>query len=69
MSLVMRDTADGGRKTLQILRSYYAGKGKPRIISLYTELAPLQKMASESVIFFECNIIRAKTAIIILIKR
>ena len=27
-----------GRAALKILRDYYAGKGKPRVISLYTEL-------------------------------
>jgi len=60
LSLVMRDAADDGRKALQILRGYYAGKGKPRIISLYTELTSLQKMANESVTDY---IIRAETAI------
>lgn len=49
LSLVMRDPADDGRKALQILRSYYAGKGKPRIISLYAKLTSFQKMANESV--------------------
>lgn len=49
LSLVMRDAADDGRKALQILRGYYAGKGKPRIISLYTELTSLQKMENERV--------------------
>ncbi|KAL1278847.1 hypothetical protein QQF64_025520 [Cirrhinus molitorella] len=29
LSLVMRYAADDGRKALQILRAYYAGKGKP----------------------------------------
>lgn len=43
LSLVMREAADDGRKALGILRNYYAGKGKPRIISLYTELTSLQK--------------------------
>lgn len=60
MSLVMRDAADDGRKALQILRSYYAGKSKPRIISLYTELTSLQKEANESVTDY---IIRAENAI------
>lgn len=60
LSLVMRDAADDGRKALQILRGYYAGKGKPRIISLYTELTSLQKMENESVTDY---IIRAETAI------
>ena len=49
LSLIMRDATDNGRKALQILRDYYAGKGKPRIISLYTELMSLQKSKDESV--------------------
>ncbi len=60
LSLVMRDAVDDGRKALRILRAYYAGKGKPRIISLYTELTSLQKTANESVTDY---IIRAETAI------
>lgn len=60
LCLVMRDAADDGRKALQILREHYAGKGKPRVISLYTELMSLQKAANESVTDY---IIRAETAI------
>lgn len=60
LSLVMRDAADDGRKALQILRDHYAGKGKPRVISLYTELTSLQKGINESVTDY---IIRAETAI------
>lgn len=32
---------DDGRKALKIIRDYYAGKRKLRIISLYTELTSL----------------------------
>ena len=49
LSLVMREAADDGRAALRILRNYYAGKGKPRIVCLYTELTSLQKMSFESV--------------------
>lgn len=49
LSLVMRKAADDGRAALEILCGYYAGKGKPRVISLYTELTSLQKTASESI--------------------
>lgn len=56
LSLVMRD----GRKALEILREYYAGRGKPRIISLYTMLTSLQKANDESVMDY---IIRAETTI------
>ena len=41
LSLVLRDAADDGRKALQILREHYMGKGKPRIITLWTELSLL----------------------------
>lgn len=60
LSLVMRDAADNGRKALKILRDHYAGKGKPRVISLYTELTSLQIAASETITDY---IIRAETAI------
>lgn len=60
LSLVMREAADDGRAALKILREYYAGKGKPRVISLYTELTSLQKSASECVTDY---VIRAETAI------
>ena len=60
LSLVMREAADDGRKALRILRDYYAGKGKPRIISLYTELTSLQKSSSESVTDY---VLRAETYI------
>lgn len=60
LSLVMREAADDGRGALKILRDYYAGKGKPRIVSLYTELTSLQKLSSESVTDY---VIRAETSI------
>ncbi|XP_061746170.1 zinc finger protein 227-like [Nerophis ophidion] len=60
LSLVMRDATDDGRKALQILRDHYAGKDKPCVVSLYTELTSLQKGVSESVADY---IIRAETAI------
>ena len=56
----MRDVPNNGRKALQILREYYAGRGKPRIINLYTTLTSLQKANDESVMDY---IIRAETAI------
>ena len=34
LSLIMREVSDNGREALRILRDHYAGKGKPRIISL-----------------------------------
>ena len=58
LSLVMREAADDGRAA--ILRDYYAGKGKPRIVCLYTELTSLQKMSFESETDY---VIRAETSI------
>jgi len=59
LALVMRDAIDDGRKALQILRAHYAGTGKLRVISLYTELTSLVKSANESVTDY---VIRAETA-------
>uniref|UniRef100_A0A1A8HI63 CCHC-type domain-containing protein n=1 Tax=Nothobranchius korthausae TaxID=1143690 RepID=A0A1A8HI63_9TELE len=56
----MRDAADDGRKALIILREHYAGKGKPRIISLYTKLTALQQKSGESVTDY---LLRAEAAI------
>lgn len=40
LSLVMREASDDGRRALQVLRDHYAGKGKPRVISLYIVYIP-----------------------------
>jgi hypothetical protein len=56
----MRDAADDGRKALQILRNHYANQGKPRIITLYTELTSLEKSLHETVTDY---LIRAEKAI------
>ena len=48
LALIMRDAKDDGRKAMKLLREHYAGKGKPRVISLYTELTSLSKKADES---------------------
>lgn len=60
LSLIMRDAPDNGRRALEILRDYYAGKGKPRIINLYTTLTWLQKKRGETVTDY---VIRAEAAI------
>lgn len=60
LSLIMRDAPDNAREALKILRGYYAGRGKPRIINLYTMLTSLQKTNSESVTDY---VIRAETTI------
>ena len=49
LSLIMKEAVDNGREALGILRDHYAGKGKPRIISLYTELTSLRKEQNEGV--------------------
>ena len=49
LSLIIRDAQDDGRKALKILREYYRGSSKPRVISLYTELTSLKMGSEESV--------------------
>ena len=49
LSLIMREASDNGREALGILRDHYVGKGKPRIISLYTELTLLRKEQNDGV--------------------
>ncbi|KAJ8391909.1 hypothetical protein AAFF_G00083800 [Aldrovandia affinis] len=60
LSLVMREAADDVPKALKILRDYYAGRGKPRIVSLYIELTSLKMSSSESVTDY---VIRAENTI------
>ena len=57
--LVMRDARDNGRKAFKILKQYYAGSNKPRIISLYTQLTSLKKNENESITDY---ILRAESA-------
>ena len=59
LALVIREAKDDGRKALSVLREHYQGKGKPRIIALYTELTSLQMREGESTTDY---IIRAETA-------
>ena len=49
LSLVMTDARDDDRKALKILRAQYTGTGKPRVISLYTELTLLVQSDHETV--------------------
>lgn len=58
LSLVMRDASRDGRKALEILRRHYAGKDKPRVVSLYCELSSLHKASNETITDY---IIRAET--------
>ena len=57
--LIIRDAKDKGREAFQILRTHYRGKGKQRIITLYTELTSLIKSSTESLTDY---IIKAETA-------
>jgi hypothetical protein len=59
LSLIIRDAKDDGRRALEILREHYLGQGKPRIVSLYTELTSLKMASDETVTDY---IIRAETA-------
>ena len=56
LSLVMRDARDDGRKAFQILKDHYAGSGKPRIITLYTQLTSLKKGPSETTTDFALRV-------------
>ena len=59
LSLVIREARDDGPGALAILRQHYQGKGKPRVISLYTELTTLKKADNKSIVDY---VIRAETA-------
>ncbi|GFS00939.1 CCHC-type zinc finger, nucleic acid binding protein a [Elysia marginata] len=43
LNLIIRDARIGDRKPLKILRGHYQPTGKPRIITLYTQLTSLTK--------------------------
>ena len=58
LSLIIRDADNDGRGAIRILRSHYLPKGKPRVITLYTELTSLIKSSTESVTDY---LIRAET--------
>ena len=63
LSLVMRDARDDGRKALKILRDHYAGRSKPRILTLYTELTTLAKKQNETVMEYILRAEKAATAL------
>ena len=44
LSLVTRVARDNGRKVLTILREHHLSKGKPNVISFYTELTYLRRL-------------------------
>ena len=49
LSLVIREAKDDRRKAFKILRDFYVGSSKPRVITLYNQLTTLVKRESESV--------------------
>ena len=49
LSLVMREAKDDGRKSMEILRTHYLSKGKPRIVGLYRQLSSLNRTDHESI--------------------
>jgi len=59
LSLIINDAKDDGRKAIGILRDYYLGKSKPRLIALYTELTTLRLNSEEDITNY---IIRAERA-------
>ena len=63
LALVMRNVRDEGRKALKSLRAHYAGTGKPRIISLYTELTSLVKSEHDTVTDYVIRVETAETAL------
>ena len=58
LNLIIREAKDNGRKALGILRGHYLGKGKSRVIYLYTQLTTLKLKEEESVTDY---LIRAET--------
>ena len=63
LSLIMIEASDNGSEALRILRDHYAGKGKPRIISLHTEITSLRKEQNEGVTDY---IIRTEATVTVL---
>lgn len=63
LALVIREVKDDGRKALQVLREHYQGKGKPRIIALYTELTSLEMREGESTTDYILRAEKAATAL------
>lgn len=57
IALILRDAADKGKEALQILRNYYLGASKPRVISLYKKLSTLKLGGDEQLVDY---IIRAE---------
>ena len=52
LSLMLPDAKDNAREALRILRTHYAGSGKPRIITLYNQLTNFKKSHGEYITDF-----------------
>ena len=63
LSLVIREAKDDGERALEVLRRHYQGKGKPRVIALYTELTTLKKSENESIVDYVILAENAATAL------
>ena len=63
LSLVIREAKDDGERALEVLRRHYQGKGKPRVIALYTELTTLKKSENESIVDYVIRVESAATAL------
>ena len=63
LSLVIREAKDDGRKAFKILREFYAGSSKPRVITLYNQLTTLIKRESESVTDYMIRAEKAASAL------
>ena len=63
LSLVIREAKDDGRKAFKILREFYAGSSKPRVITLYNQLTTLVKWESVSVADYMIRAEKAASAL------
>lgn len=59
LSMIIREASNDGRKALEVLRANYLGTGKPRILTLYSELTSLMMAVNEDITDY---VIRAEKA-------
>lgn len=60
LSLIRRDAPNDGRKALNILKEYYVGKGRTRVINLCSVLSSVQRTSDDRIRDY---IIKADTAV------
>ena len=63
LGLIMREAKGDGRKSLQLLRTHYAGRGSVRLIALWTELTSLDKLSTESITDYILKAEKAATSL------